>query len=113
MKKKIPIGARRSVFLAEIKFFEAHDNYTMAHFTSGEKLLVATTLKKIQVRCSTQPNSLFRASRKVLLNLQYATYMPNSESFKIKETKEFIKISRRRQPHNPLRDQVPTAAQLG
>jgi DNA-binding LytR/AlgR family response regulator len=109
MKKKIPIGARRSVFLTEIKYFEAHDNYTMAHFTSGEKLLVATTLKKIQVRCCTEPNSLFRASRKVLLNLSYATYCPNSESFKIKESKEFIKISRRRRPLNPLKPQLPIA----
>jgi DNA-binding LytR/AlgR family response regulator len=52
MNNSIHVGGRTSVPVNEIQYLEAKENYSLIHLCTGNKILVATTLKTLEERLS-------------------------------------------------------------
>jgi DNA-binding LytR/AlgR family response regulator len=68
--QKIPIGSWRHHTPNEIILLLGSVNYTEIHFTNGHKIMVATTLKKLEKRFSNS-GDFFRTHKSYLINLNY------------------------------------------
>lgn len=88
----IHIGGRMRMLPQDIIKMDADANYTIITEKSGNKVLVATTLKKLEERVYHFKNFL-RINRSTIVNLDYAEFKDNS--FLVKDSGP-ISISRRR-----------------
>jgi DNA-binding LytR/AlgR family response regulator len=94
METTIHIGGRKHVEPGAVIFLIADQNYTKLIMENGEKIMVATTLKKLQARLQAA-GDFFRPNRGDLINLNYmATYTETSITLANNQT---FKITRRRQ----------------
>jgi DNA-binding LytR/AlgR family response regulator len=93
---KIRIGGHLFAFPSELVKLEAKENYTLIEFADGRKLLVATTLGKLQDRLSTF--GFFRNSRGTMVNLHFVKNVDISGKHYniILENDENLHVSRRR-----------------
>jgi DNA-binding LytR/AlgR family response regulator len=94
METTIHIGGRKHVNPSSVLFLIADENYTKLIMENGEKILVATTLKKLQVRLQAA-GDFFRPNRANLLNLNFMDAF--TESSITMANQQTFKISRRRQ----------------
>jgi DNA-binding LytR/AlgR family response regulator len=78
---KIPIGGRRQVCPHEVIMLQADMNYCIVYMLDGSKLIVATTLKKLEARFS--QFAFIRMNK---------TYMVNSQ-FVIEEQQNALKLT--------------------
>jgi DNA-binding LytR/AlgR family response regulator len=68
--QKIPIGSWQKQLPSEIMLLQGDINYTEIHFVDGHKLMVATTLKKLEKRFAFC-GIFFRTHKSFLINLNY------------------------------------------
>ena len=94
--EKIRIGGHLFAKPSELIKLEAQENYTLIEFKDGKKLLVATTLGKLQKRLDTF--GFFRNNRGTMVNLHYVKKVnTNGKFFNILlENNENLHVSRRR-----------------
>lgn len=52
MKDSVHVGGRTTLSASEILYLEAKENYSLIHLCTGNKILVATTLKTLEERLS-------------------------------------------------------------
>lgn len=93
---KIRIGGHQFAYPHRIVKLVACENYTNILFDSGKKLMVATTLGKLQERL--EPFGFCRPNRQTVVNMKCILKMEESEStcqLKLKN-KEKLTISKRR-----------------
>jgi DNA-binding LytR/AlgR family response regulator len=90
---QIKVGGRKKVTPSEVILLVADANYTQIYFENGEKLLVATTLKKLQ-SCFEATNFFFRNHRSSIVNLRYIKEFDQTGI--IMKNKQTLRISRRR-----------------
>ena len=95
--KTIPIGGRKNVFPATVILLEADVNYTRLYLENGIKLIVATTLKKLEARFADESN-FFRTSKSYLINLDFMTTYDLKNSAILMKNHKTVLISRRRKP---------------
>jgi DNA-binding LytR/AlgR family response regulator len=90
----ISLNKRTSVNAHEVRLLEADINYTTVHFETGNTLVVATTLKKIEPQL--KELNFMRIHKKFLLNLHYAEdSVLSKDTIKLQNNIE-IKVSRRK-----------------
>ena len=65
----IHIGGRKRVKPEEVIMFQADLNYSIVHFMGGRKVVVATTLKKLEDRF--KPFDFVRMNKQYLINQSY------------------------------------------
>lgn len=66
---QISIGGRQKVCPNEVIMLQADVNYSIVHLNNGSKLIVATTLKKLEERFS--PFAFIRMNKTYMINSQY------------------------------------------
>jgi two-component system LytT family response regulator len=88
----------RKVFFDSIEYLRGHDNYTMIHLYTGEKLLLSKTLLHYERLLS--PYGFLRVNKSYLLNSDYI--MLSNKTEMIMQSGIQIKISRRRQQSNSV-----------
>lgn len=66
---QIAIGGRQKVCPNEVIMLQADVNYSIVHLIDGKKLVVATTLKKLEERFS--PFAFIRMNKTYMINSQY------------------------------------------
>lgn len=93
--KTIPIGGRKNVIPETVILLEADTNYTRLYLDTGEKLLVATTLKKLEARFANEIN-FFRSNKSYLINLNFMKKYDLERSEILMENQKIVLISRRR-----------------
>jgi DNA-binding LytR/AlgR family response regulator len=67
----IHVGGRKKLPTHAIIKMEADINYTIITMNTGQRIMVATTLKKIEQRINDNKN-FFRVNKSYILNLDYA-----------------------------------------
>lgn len=94
--EKIRIGGHQFAHPHKIVKLVANENYTIILFTGGEKLMVATTLGKLEERL--EPYGFCRPNRQTVVNLKYVIkVVENSTSCHLTmRNKENLVISKRR-----------------
>lgn len=70
METLINIGGRTKLFAKDVAYFQADINYTIIHFTEGNKKIVATTLGRINQKVGLQ-SGFIRPNKSFLINLEY------------------------------------------
>jgi DNA-binding LytR/AlgR family response regulator len=65
----VHIGAWKDVHSQEVMLLEADVNYTKIYFQDGKKMMVATSLKELEVRFNTP--QFFRIHKSYLVNLHF------------------------------------------
>jgi DNA-binding LytR/AlgR family response regulator len=93
----IDLGGWQKANADQIVLLEADINYTQVYFANGSKMLVATTLGKIEKRLAEQQD-FFRPNRGYVVNLNYVAMVDTEKatvSLKIKNGLK-IGVSRRR-----------------
>ena len=91
----IHVGGRKSVCPDDIMLLEANENYTLLYLQNGKKLLVATTLKKLEKRFDVCQN-FFRPGKSHIVNLNYLSdYQANNNEI-LMQNQKIIFVSRRR-----------------
>lgn len=93
--KTIPIGGRKNVIPETVVLLEADINYTKLYLNTGEKLLVATTLKELEARFASEIN-FFRSNRTYLINLNFMKTFDLKNSEILMDNQKIVMISRRR-----------------
>ncbi len=68
--EKIVINAYLSICPKSIISLQADTNYTWLHLENGKKIIVASTLKKVQKAFSSYQN-FFRLNRSNIINMDY------------------------------------------
>ncbi len=92
--KEINIGGRQMVNPQELISLKGEINYTTVHFQGGKKkVMVATTLKKIQTQLEPFPN-FYRITKSTIINLDCISRIKNNQIFLING--EVMVPSRRR-----------------
>lgn len=93
----IHLGAWQRHSPTEIMLLVAQENYTEVYFTNGKKLLVATTLKKLEERFA-HSTELFRTHKSYMVNMHYIKIPKQSAhlSSLILHNNQSILLSRRR-----------------
>ncbi|HLO45261.1 MAG TPA: LytTR family DNA-binding domain-containing protein [Leadbetterella sp.] len=93
---KIRIGGHLFAEPSDLVKLEAKENYTLIDFSDGRKLLVATTLGKLQERLRTF--GFFRNSRGTMVNLQFVKTVNFTGKYYniLLENNENLPVSRRR-----------------
>ena len=89
----IHIGGRTTILPQEVVYFKADVNYTNILLSNGRKILVATTLKKLQSRFENFPK-LVRVSKSMMINID--CIFQNTENAIILQNGETFVASRRR-----------------
>jgi DNA-binding LytR/AlgR family response regulator len=91
----IHIGGRKNICPDDIILLEGDANYTVLYLLNGKKLIVATTLKQLELRFGLCQN-FFRPHKSFIVNLDYlADYQVNSNIFTMQNAKKIL-ISRRK-----------------
>lgn len=91
---EIEIGGRKTVNPQEVMSLKGEINYTTIHFQDGKKkIIVATTLKKIQSRLEAFPN-FCRVTKSTIINMNFIEKISDNQIFMING--ETIVPSRRR-----------------
>ncbi len=78
----------------EILYCESSSNYTWIYYRSGKKLLVAKTLKFVEVHLSSL--GFIRIHAKYLANKKYLKIIDRKQSMMVLENGEMLSISRRK-----------------
>lgn len=96
-RKNIHVGAWRNHAPEEIMLLLGNVNYTEVIFVNGKKLVVATTLKKLEARFAIC-GSFFRTHKSFLVNLNYVKKSDNLDTEEFIEMKNDFRVavSRRR-----------------
>lgn len=89
----ISIGGRQNVNPKEVIRLQADINYTRVFLADGKKILVATTLKEIEIRFSAFPKFV-RINKSVIINIDCIKHI-NDEQI-IFQNGETLTPSRRR-----------------
>ncbi len=92
---EIHIGGRKNVVPANVILLEADVNYTVLYLQDGNKVMVATTLKKLEARLGTFKN-FFRSSKSYIVNLDYLLDFQGNSNEIIMQNKKKVMVSRRR-----------------
>ncbi len=92
-ESSIFIGGRQNVNPKEVIRLQADVNYTKVFFSSGKKIVVATTLKELESRFSGLPKFV-RISKSVIINIDCIKQVNNEQI--IFQNGEICKPSRRR-----------------
>lgn len=92
-EKIVHLGGRTCCSYEEISYLKADINYTNIYFKTGKKLLVATTLGKIEKRLP--QDEFYRVNRSTIINLNIKGIQITDFSIR-KNKKPLFKISRRR-----------------
>lgn len=66
---KISIGGRLTVFPEDVIMLQANINYSTVYLADGQRLLVATTLKKLEERFSSF--TFIRMNKTYMINTNY------------------------------------------
>lgn len=91
----IHIGGRQQVCPDDVVLLEANTNYTVLYLQDGKKLLVATTLKKLEKRFDAYEN-FFRTHKSHIINMEYmCNYEAKSNQILMPNQKRIV-LSRRR-----------------
>jgi DNA-binding LytR/AlgR family response regulator len=91
---EISIGGRKKVLPSEVILLVADINYTKLFCENGEKIIVATTLGKLEKRFS-ESNFFFRPHKSFLINLNFVESFEDENSIKMLNQQSVI-ISRRK-----------------
>lgn len=90
----ISLNKRTKVNAHEVRLLEADINYTTVHFETGNTLVVAITLKKIEPLL--EELNFMRIHKKYLLNLHFAQDSVLSKDTIMLQNNIEIKVSRRK-----------------
>jgi len=91
---EIFLNKRTKVNAAEITLLEADVNYTKIYFEQRSPLMVAVTLKKIELLL--KEHSFLRVHKKFIVGLDYADYSLLTNGYILLPGGILIKISRRK-----------------
>ncbi|WP_255069714.1 LytTR family DNA-binding domain-containing protein [Lacihabitans sp. LS3-19] len=81
MENLIHIGGRQNVNPFELITLKGDVNYTTVHFQNGKnKIIVATTLKKIQAQLEPFPN-FFRVTKSTIINTDCIKKVKDNQIF--------------------------------
>ena len=86
------VGGRKKLSAKNIINMDADVNYTIITMDTGQKIMVATTLKKIEARVMDFKNFI-RVNRSTILNTDYAFLQENTY---ILPDKRVVEFSRRK-----------------
>ncbi|GGD81840.1 hypothetical protein GCM10011514_52400 [Emticicia aquatilis] len=92
---EIAIGGRKKVLPHDVVLLVANQNYTTLFLENGDRVLVATTLKKLEKRFS-EIEYFFRAHKSFLINLNYIESFTEKTSLKM-INQQTVTVSRRKQ----------------
>jgi DNA-binding LytR/AlgR family response regulator len=97
MQPKVAVGGWRQHYPADLMLLSAQVNYTELYFTNGQRLLVATPLKTLELRFA-QAKELFRTHKSYMVNLRYIKRIDGMHSEDFIEMKNDFRvlIARRR-----------------
>ena len=90
----IYINKKTQININEVTLLEADVNYTTIHFETGNPVVVATTLKKVEPLLA--GHSFFRIHKKFVLNLNYANDSVLTKGTITLQNNVVIKVSRRK-----------------
>ncbi|MDZ7933906.1 MAG: LytTR family DNA-binding domain-containing protein [Emticicia sp.] len=88
----IHVGGRKKLPAQDIVNMEADVNYTIIKLSCGKKLIVATTLKKLEAKLNEHKNFV-RVNKSAILNMDYAKLEGNTF---ILPDKTIVEFSRRK-----------------
>ncbi len=97
METLINVGGRTKLFPKDVAYFQADINYTIIHFTEGNKKIVATTLGRITQKVGMQ-SGFIRPNKSFLINLEYINQINLSEI----ELQDNLKVNISRRKKNQL-----------
>ncbi|SOE23866.1 LytTr DNA-binding domain-containing protein [Spirosomataceae bacterium TFI 002] len=94
--EKIRIGGHQFAHPSNIMKLVASENYTTILFKTGKKIMVATTLGKLQERLA--PFGFCRPNRQTVVNMNYISQLVEKESVLTlrMKNKENLIVSKRR-----------------
>ncbi len=96
LETNIHIGGRQEVCPEEIILLVADINYTQVYFNDGSKVIVATTLGKLEKRFRVNP-LFFRTHKSFLINLNFIANHENlAENFIRMSNETKVIVSRRK-----------------
>lgn len=90
----IYINKKTQININEVTVLEADINYTTIHFETGNPVVIATTLKKVEPLLA--GHSFFRIHKKFVLNLNYANDSVLNKGTIMLQNNVEIKVSRRK-----------------
>jgi DNA-binding LytR/AlgR family response regulator len=93
-KEYVAIGGRQRANPADILLLEADINYTIIHFLSGEKIIVATTLKKLEKRF--ESFNFFRPHKSCMVNMKCIKFFSKATNSLQMTDNQSIMVSRRK-----------------
>lgn len=67
--KEILLNVKTKVQPNNIMYFEAHENYTIIHYSTNKIEVVPVTLKKVEIKL--ESNIFFRVHKSYLINLNF------------------------------------------
>lgn len=91
---EIAIGGRKKVLPNDVVLLVANHNYTTLYFENGDKVLVATTLKKLEKRFA-EIKFFFRTHKSFLVNINYIESFTEKDSLKM-TNQQAVTVSRRK-----------------
>jgi DNA-binding LytR/AlgR family response regulator len=91
----ISIGGWQKAMPETILFLQSEINYTHIHFTNGDVLKVAYTLKRLEKRFKDYPN-FYRCNRSYLVNMKYMESFDTEKAEVIMTNGHVISVARRR-----------------
>jgi DNA-binding LytR/AlgR family response regulator len=92
LNNMIHVGGRKKLPTYAIVNMEADVNYTIIKLSCGKKIIVATTLKKMEAKLNAHKNFV-RVNKSAILNMDYARLQGNAF---ILPDKSIVEFSRRK-----------------
>lgn len=94
---EIRIGGHIKADPGDLVSLKADVNYTHITFANGEKVMVATTLKKLQARL--EPYGFYRIHKNAVINLRFVKRVRSFKTgtFVFLENTEKVQVSKRRE----------------
>lgn len=92
---EIVLNSKNQFSPANIVFFEADVNYTIAHYNDGKKETFVKTLKHIEQKLN--QHGFYRIHKSFLVNLEYINEKPTSFDLELQNDYK-LTISRRKMP---------------
>ncbi len=91
----ISIGGWQKAMPETILFLQSEINYTHIHFTNGDVLKVAYTLKRLEKRFVDLPH-FYRVNRSYLVNMKFMTAYDSEKAELTMQNGHQISVARRR-----------------
>lgn len=91
---KIAVGGRKSVNPEDVIILKANVNYTIIYFKNGQKCIVATPLKSLEVRF--EGHNFYRVHKSFMVNLAYVkNYIQTNNKVEMIDNQKAL-VSRRK-----------------